>query len=1144
MKNQLSAFVSRVMPVPRMVLCMVMTTAAVHASMFVSFQQGDLRLGAGLDTTTSGTLVNSNYSAPATTLRSDLPGTAQNGSGSLLVGCSNAPIYRSLLTFDISYLTNWVGTNVQLVDVVALRLTQDTNSGSGSGTTQGIWVTSSFDETNATWNAPHGAGSTVGGDFANNQRNYFVTAATTTNRVVTWGSTSNFWGSTGGTGPDLLVDAVRTALTNGTRTLHLMVKRNTENANVFFADYVDNEDARVNLRPELLVGIDSVAAATPIVCFEDNFDGTQLNTNAWEILSSRPNVSVTNGNLALTTVAVGTNWQEGFVSTPVYAGKYGYYETRMKVNGANGLNNAFWLSTPSDFSGVENRVDKLEIDITEAHHQHNDSHMTVHDWAPTHTASGGSASIPNISSNFAVVALDWRPDNTLTWYWDGQAKLTMSATTFLGNDSMIPLSVLFSTKVIPFAGTPGPGLEGSQMLVDYVRVTQRPGWGGAFSGDWNNAFNWGLDGIPGTGKAAIFNQPATNTTITLTNDTFCHSLYFDNPGCPAFVFAAGSASLRLGSAPAGVGGITVNTTVTNSQTINANITAERQLQFGNFSRTTTTTLFLNGNITALSSNTTLQFCGFAPVEVASALSSKIGEVTKFGPNTVRFAGTNNHTGLTEIHDGTLVVASPAALGTTALGAVLSNGATLAFASGVQYNSAEPLTIGGDGHDGWSGVVDVEGNGTASFAGPITLAEDVTLGCSSATGSLTLSGNIGGTNAILKSGDGLLVLGGSNSFVGLEVNSGAVQASHPAALGSAAGTVFIHNVAQVRLSNGITNNNPFQFEGANAGTNQLLNSGGTNQVNGLIGLMGGGFDYGISAAAGRLTLAGGIAFTDVFSSTRNVRLSGDGEGLVTGPIQNGGSATIAIFKEGAGRWTLTGTNSHTSATTVSAGTLLLNGTSVSAVTVSGGTFGGSGVISNRVTISAGTNAPGSPIGIQTVVSNYTVSAGGTLRIGINGTNAGSQHSQVAVRAGNSGVVTLAGTLNVTASPGLPTNTTFVIIDNDGTDAVTGTFSGLPNNATFFKDGYTWRISYIGGTGNDVTLTTLSASQPALNVSAGNSLLQLSWPDWASAYSLYTTTNLNPPPVWSLVTNAPAATNGFMNLQIPIGPGSQFYRLMWP
>ena len=58
------------------------------------------------------------------------------------------------------------------------------------------------------------------------------------------------------------------------------------------------------------------------------------------------------------------------------------------------------------------------------------------------------------------------------FYWDGVAKRTLSSATFLSADTMIPLSVLCSAKVISFAGTPGAGLDGSKMLVDYVRVWQ------------------------------------------------------------------------------------------------------------------------------------------------------------------------------------------------------------------------------------------------------------------------------------------------------------------------------------------------------------------------------------------------------------------------------------------------------------------------------------------------------------------------------------------------------------------------------------------------------------------------------------------------------------------------------------------------
>jgi hypothetical protein len=50
--------------------------------------------------------------------------------------------------------------------------------------------------------------------------------------------------------------------------------------------------------------------------------------------------------------------------------------------------------------------------------------------------------------------------------------------------------------------------------------------------------------------------------------------------------------------------------------------------------------------------------------------------------------------------------------------------------------------------------------------------------------------------------------------------------------------------------------------------------------------------------------------------------------------------------------------------------------------------------------------------------------------------------------------------------------FLLIDNDGTDAISGTFNGLPEGATVNVGPYPFRVSYVGETGNDVTLTSLS------------------------------------------------------------------------
>jgi hypothetical protein len=59
--------------------------------------------------------------------------------------------------------------------------------------------------------------------------------------------------------------------------------------------------------------------------------------------------------------------------------------------------------------------------------------------------------------------------------------------------------------------------------------------------------------------------------------------------------------------------------------------------------------------------------------------------------------------------------------------------------------------------------------------------------------------------------------------------------------------------------------------------------------------------------------------------------------------------------------------------------------------------------------------------------------------------------------------------------VPLGTTFTNIDNDGADAVIGTFNGLPEGATVHSLNGLTQISYVGGDGNDVTLTTFRPVQ---------------------------------------------------------------------
>ncbi len=70
----------------------------------------------------------------------------------------------------------------------------------------------------------------------------------------------------------------------------------------------------------------------------------------------------------------------------------------------------------------------------------------------------------------------------------------------------------------------------------------------------------------------------------------------------------------------------------------------------------------------------------------------------------------------------------------------------------------------------------------------------------------------------------------------------------------------------------------------------------------------------------------------------------------------------------------------------------------------------------------------------------------------------------------GTVTLAGLLGLSIFSGYAAGQTFTIINSDGADAVVGTYAGLPQGANIqIGGGSTLTISYVGGDGNDVTLT---------------------------------------------------------------------------
>ena len=139
-----------------------------------------------------------------------------------------------------------------------------------------------------------------------------------------------------------------------------------------------------------------------------------------------------------------------------------------------------------------------------------------------------------------------------------------------------------------------------------------------------------------------------------------------------------------------------------------------------------------------------------------------------------------------------------------------------------------------------------------------------------------------------------------------------------------------------------------------------------------------------------------------------------------------------------------------------------------IVIDGGTLKGIGKV-GTVTMHAGAVAPGhSPGVLQTGALSFE---GGTYQVELGGTASGA-FDQLKV-VGSVSLTDEAGQAALSVAHWLTfrpqTGDEFVIIDNDGEDAINGTFKGLAEEAKLVVGDVTYEISYVGGDGNDVSLT---------------------------------------------------------------------------
>ena len=349
----------------------------------------------------------------------------------------------------------------------------------------------------------------------------------------------------------------------------------------------------------------------------------------------------------------------------------------------------------------------------------------------------------------------------------------------------------------------------------------------------------------------------------------------------------------------------------------------------------------------------------------SARLSGAGELVKTTTGAVTLSNntgvSNNYTGATNVNAGTLVITSSGALGPSTGGAVTVNsGATLELAgNGLNVNKALTLVgptasrTGGilantGGDNTWSGAITVAATGIITSEAGNTLTVSNTIAINSTDGGLLtrgagniiLSNTISGPGNISKSGNGVLELGGNNTYRGeTSVSGGTLRVTHQNALGATTAPrterqpiTTLSGGATLELAagpGGAFTIGETLYLGSGGGT--LRNVSGSNIWSGPIRFSTTSDPSPLtiennqtdSTGAATLTLQGILSPVSRTPAAENPALTvtGSGHTLISGQINTGRGA---LTKEGSGKLTLSGNNTRTGATTVTAGTLRLEG----------------------------------------------------------------------------------------------------------------------------------------------------------------------------------------------------------------------------
>jgi autotransporter-associated beta strand protein len=354
--------------------------------------------------------------------------------------------------------------------------------------------------------------------------------------------------------------------------------------------------------------------------------------------------------------------------------------------------------------------------------------------------------------------------------------------------------------------------------------------------------------------------------------------------------------------------------------------------------------------------------------------------------------------------------------------------TVAAAAGIDFQSTGYTVSGGDA---------ISLTGTSAAANSIATATDVTA---------TIATNLTGSAGMTKAGPGTLVLTGDKGYTGgTVISGGSLQLGDGATNGSVAGDVT--NNANLTFNNGSTQT----FGGEISGTGSLTKIGagaltlsGTNNYSGGTTVSAGSLIGTTSSLKGAITNDAAVTFDQ------------SGDGTYVGIMSGSGSLT----KLGTGAVTLSGTNSYSGGTTVTAGRLI------------GTTDSLQGAITNDAAVTFDQSGDGTYVGIMSGSGSLTKL--GTGAVTLSGTN--SYSGGTTVTAGR-----LIGTTD--SLQGAITNNAAVTFDQTTDGTYAGSMSG---SGSLTKSGagavtLSGDNSYSGGTSINAG-TLIAASDTSLGTAA--------------------------------------------------------------